>query len=350
MTIWIGNIILLFVYALIFKLSNLNKKGRSILIFVVMFVQLMFLYTLKDHSIFNDLWLYLEGFQNSKEVGWIELYKIQDYNSYLTFELGWRYYTKLISSLSNNELIFTFLTGSFIIYSYFNFIKKYSLVHWFSIFLFISIVFYNSMFVLRQNLAIAICLFAIPYIIDRKLWKFLFVVGIAFLFHKTAFVFLGLYFIYPLKINYKFYIYLLAFFIIIKFVSLTILQFTVDAGFSADYLLEESRANITPFLISLSLVLFTGFILYPFKKIDKHEKLFFMMLCILMVFDLSRMDLFGTIGRLGKYLFPATIILIPNITEKINNPTFRVLIVILIIVLFSITSIQTLNYGFKLNI
>ena len=131
---------------------------------------------------------------------------------------------------------------------------------------------------------------------------------------------------------------------------MTILQFTIDAGFSPEYLLEESRANITPFLISLSLVLFSGFILYPFKNIDNHEKLFFMMLCILMVFDLSRMDLFGTIGRLGKYLFPATIILIPNIIEKINNPIFRILITILIIVLYSITSIQTLEYGFKLNI
>ena len=350
MLIWIGNIILLFVYALVFKLSNLNKNGRSILIFVVMFGQLMFLYTLKDHTIFNDLWAYLEGFQNSKEVGWIELYKIQDFNSYLRYELGWRYYTKLMSSLSNNELIFTFTTGAFITYSYFNFIKKYSLVHWFSIFLFISIVFYNSMFVLRQNVAIAICLYAIPYIIDRKLWKFLFVIGIAFLFHKTALVFIGLYIIYPLKINYKFYISLLAFFLIIKFISLIILQFTVDAGFSAVYLLEESRANITPFLISLSLVLFTGFILYPLKNIDNDEKLFFIMLCILMVFDLSRMDLFGTIGRLGKYLVPATIILIPNITKKINNPTFRVLIRILIIVLFSITSLQALNYGFKLSI
>ena len=206
------------------------------------------------------------------------------------------------------------------------------------------------MFVLRQNVAIAICLYAIPYIIDRKLWKFLFVVCIAFLFHKTAFVFIGLYFIYPLKLNYKFYISLLSFFLIIKFVSLIILQFAVDVGFSEIYLLEESRANITPFLISLSLVLLTGFILYPLKNIDNDEKLFFIMLCILMVFDLSRTDLFGTIGRLGKYLFPATIILIPNITEKINNPTFRVLIRILIIVLFSITSLQALNYGFKLNI
>jgi hypothetical protein len=121
MLIWIGNIILLFVYALVFKLSNLNKNGRSKLIFVVMFGQLMFLYTLKDHTIFNDLWAYLEGFQNSKEIGWIELYKIQDFNSYLKHELGWRYYTKLMSSLSNNELIFTFTTGSFIIYSYFYF-------------------------------------------------------------------------------------------------------------------------------------------------------------------------------------------------------------------------------------
>ena len=56
---------------------------------------------------------------------------------------------------------------------------------------------------LRQSLAISICLLSIKYCKERKLFKFLLTVGIASLFHTSALVFVPVYFIYGVHLNWK---------------------------------------------------------------------------------------------------------------------------------------------------
>jgi len=353
MLIWIGNIILLPVHKIVLSITRLNKKQQNSILLNIMFCQLLFLTVFKDNTIFNDIWAYLEGFEYSKTIAWNDIYKIRDAFGYLNYELGWRYYVKTLSTLSNNEGILIFVTGFIIIYSYFILIKKYSLIPWLSIFLFITIVFYNSLLVLRQNLAIAIYLYSLPLIVERKLWKFLLVMGLAFLFHKTAILFIPLYFLYPLKLRMK----MILTFLIAGFLFNYIFTLLLDIGISyfAKYeiyrISDHTVANATPFLISFMVLLFISTQYYPFKKVREYDKLFFIMIMIVTIFDFSRIgSAAGTIGRLSAYFYPAIIILLPNVIKNVETPILKYMSTGAIVILYFFMMLNQMNYGFDLII
>lgn len=350
MQIWIGNILLLVIFAGFIEVAELKKKSKTSLLLIIVFLQLLFLYILKDNTIFKDIGVYLLGFDFSRTVGWNEVYKIQHFASEDAFEIGWCYYNKILSSLFNDSIVLLIVTGSIILISYLTIIKNNSLIPWFSIFLFIAIVFYNSLFVLRQNLSVAICLFSIPYIIKRKFLKFVVFILIAFSVHQTALIFIILYFLYPIKINKKYFIRV--FFIAILFYSSFKFFLAVAATYLKGFLIYlgeiDQGTNLTLFIISICVVLYIFITYYPYNQIDDNNRVFFHMLIMFFLIELSRIGLPGTIGRLNLYFFPSIIILIPNACKQIKNPIIRFFSITAIFVLYFIFMIQQMDYGFKL--
>jgi hypothetical protein len=350
MLIWIGNILTIPIYAFALRFTGLGKKQQSSVLLFLMFCQLLFLTAFKDNAIFHDIWAYLIGFNYSKTIEWNNIYKISNAFGYLNYELGWRYFVKTLSSLSNDEGLLIFATGFIIIYSYLLVIKKHSNIPWLSIFLFITLVFYNSLFVLRQNLAVALSLFSLPFIIERKLLKFLLVIGLAFLFHKTAIIFIILYFLYPSKLNMKTFFMLL----IGGFLFYSGIAVLIDYGITyfpkyEIYRYSDNTANFTPFLISVSVFLFICTQYYPFRKVIEYEKLFFIMVIMVTLFDFSRIGLeFSMIARLSAYFFPATIILLPNAINNVKTPMLKYMSISTIIALYFAMMINQMNYGFEL--
>jgi hypothetical protein len=360
MFIWIANIVLLLIYSvsLNHKMILINEEKSDVkyivkktsFLLLIMFLQLLFLYVFNNHSIFPDIDFYLRGFDFSSTVGWLDVSKIQHFSYEIKFELGWSIFTKLCSSLFNNNVMLLFSTGFIIILSYFICIKKYSLIPWFSILLFIATVFYNSMFVLRQNLAAAICLFSIPYIVERKILKFSLLIFIAFSIHQTAVIFVLLYLLYPLKIDKKF------FYLVIGMGILFYIGFQFALNFAATYLHGYgiykaaffTPSNITPFLISVSVIVFISYCYYPFNQLDKYGKLFFQMLVLFVMIDLSRIGLPGTIGRLNLYFYLSIILLIPNAIKQIKTPIIQYISILAVSVLYFILMIKQMNYGFDL--
>lgn len=74
-----------------------------------------------------------------------------------------------------------------------------------SIFLFMFGASFNtSLNIMRQSIATAVFLFSIRYIVERKFFKYLGIMVIAFLFHKTAVGFIPMYFLPKLKIPYTY--------------------------------------------------------------------------------------------------------------------------------------------------
>ena len=317
-----------------------------------MFCQLLFLVVAKDSSTFQDIWIYLHGFDYGLTIDLSEFYKIQNFDTGVDFELGWAFYTKLLSLISSNNNVLLFVSGLIIIYSYFNLIKKHSQIVWFSIFLFVTIVFYNSLFVLRQNLSAAILLYSIPYIIDRKIIKFSFVLLIAFLFHKTALIFFILYFIYPIELNRKNILLIIISSIIFSFSFIKAIEIitTVLTGFEVyrGGIGDSSIGNLTPLLISIATLIFVVINYYPISKITGYEKLFFIMIFFIVIVDFSRVGLTGTIGRLNMYFVPALLILIPSACLKIKTPLLKYLSILLIGFFYFLLMFNQMNYGFEL--
>ena len=61
----------------------------------------------------------------------------------------------------------------------------------------------GNIYVVRTNMATAICLYSIRYIEEKNIKKFVLMVWIAFLFHFTSIIFLVAYFVYYMKFNIK---------------------------------------------------------------------------------------------------------------------------------------------------
>jgi len=351
MSIWIINIILLLIFGSIINNKSILIKERKIsLLLVIMFLQLLFLYVFNDYTILPDTQSYLEAFDYMTNVGWFNIADINNY-MYIKEDMGWLYLTKTLSFLFNDHAMFLFVIGFVIIISHFTLIHKHSLLPWLSILFFIMTVFYESLFLLRQNFAIAICFFSIPYILERKLWKFLLVISIAFFMHKSALIFILLYVLYPMKINKKFFLLLISigisFYVGFKF----IINYAATHLDGYEIYKEDIflGANTTPVIISLSVFIFIWIYYYPFNHIDNYDKLFFHMLALMVIINLSIIGSNGTMGRLNLYFSPAVIILLPNAVKRIKAPILKYISITIIAVSYFIVMINHMDYGFNLR-
>lgn len=110
------------------------------------------------------------------------------------FELGYQYTIETIKWLWNDFSVYLAIGMCVILGLTGSTITRYSPLPLFSLAIFFSANF-AGIFFTRQLIAVAICLYSIRYIEQRKLWLFLLSIGIAILYHRTAFLFL---FAYPI--------------------------------------------------------------------------------------------------------------------------------------------------------
>jgi hypothetical protein len=122
--------------------------------------------------------------------------------SFLLSERGFYFFSWLLAKISRAPQLLIFTTSAFNVFCAYNFIKKNSEDKEISFMAFVclgSLTF--SMNGMRQALAMSICLLSYEFVKKRKLIPFLITVLIAVLFHKTAIVFLPVYFLYKIKFN-----------------------------------------------------------------------------------------------------------------------------------------------------
>lgn len=129
--------------------------------------------------------------QNAQNVEKVEIgYKILMQLSYQLFD-------------KNSYLFFTLCSALTIIPIYIV-IKRYSNKPGESLFYFTALGFYVLSFnLVRQSIAIAICFFALRYMFNRKIFKYIVTILIASLFHMTALIMIPMYWIANLQFNKK---------------------------------------------------------------------------------------------------------------------------------------------------
>ncbi len=119
-------------------------------------------------------------------------------------ELGYIYYMRIISLFGFNYLGFQVITSAFTMFSISRFVYRYSANMAFSFFIFMTTRnYFGTMNVSRQYLAVAILLFSIEFIRDRKPIKFIILVLIATNIHFSAIIFLLAYPITCYKLDSK---------------------------------------------------------------------------------------------------------------------------------------------------
>lgn len=336
------------------KICNSSRKStlESNVFLILSYIVILTLYVLKNNNIFPDLDKYEMLFVNSKRVSWESIKELQNYSISDKYELGWCIFTKTISYIFDDFLSFIFLFSIIYLCLVFFALKKYSNYLLFAIILFILLRFYNSCFVLRQNLAAAVCMASIPFIIKRKPIHFSFCILVAFSFHQSALVFSIMYFLFDVKIS-KLYIVLLLFASTIMYVGV----FTIFSNFLpyfesyqvyATEIRSSEGSNYTSFILSLISLLFILFV-YKNKKIDKINRLFIHAMIISSIINFVKIGLPGTVGRLGLYFSYFIILAFPNACMNIENKEMRTLAIVGFSALYFALFYATFNYGFELS-
>jgi hypothetical protein len=345
MPVFILNIIILLVYATLINLStSLNKATQRVLFLNIAFVHLLFLHTFFDPSLFPDLDNYFDYFSN-----------ISNFKSYdIELEIGWTIINKILYSISTDSLILLFFVSTIMLLCYFITINSYSSIPWLSIFILLCTVFYDSLFVLRQHLAMAICLLSIPYIIKRKPIKFLLVTLLAISFHNSALVWIPVYIVYSFEINRRFVFMLIVLTSLFYFTTEIILGnlILVTRKIMA-YTDPENQGTINAFKGSAVVLSILVLSLYSFKKVDKikgYNKLFFQLSMIAFVLNFLPFfaSSFTLFSRLHLYYSISGIFLIPNALANISNKKLYYILtpVICVCYLFLLNAFVQYGYGF----
>ena len=136
---------------------------------------------------YNDTVAYIRGFYNSRPFPAALLQ--EDYLHPLQNPL-FRVYESLIHTFTDNHTIFFLFPALFVQYSYVRFIRRHSPSFLVGIGLYIFLGSYVfSLAAMKQTIAMAILLYAVDALIDRKIIRFYLIVFVAFLFHTYALVF-----------------------------------------------------------------------------------------------------------------------------------------------------------------
>lgn len=265
---------------------------------------------------------------------YFETIDLYNYNTtWLDFEIGYYLLNEFVR-LITDDYQYIFILAAFVTQYLINkTLKDYSLSYSLSIFLYITLFFYYHSFnILRQYIAISLVFFSIKYIINKDLWKFLCIVLIASLFHRTALIMLPFYWISRWNISNLMYIILTLIAIIfsiatdkiVHLISLVIPKFTFYVNYS------QEGASVNSIILIISIVIIFSLI-YRKRLIlkDKSTTIYINLVYFALFFNILVKGNF-VFSRIGEYFYIFILLLIP-VCIKILNKYIRVILYLLII-------------------
>jgi hypothetical protein len=228
-------------------------------------------------------------------------------------EIGFHALTKAVTYITDNPSVYLAITSALICILLGIYIKRFGASKIYAVYFYYTIgLFAFSMAGLRQVLAMSICLLAYEAIRKKKLILFIIIIGVAFLFHKTAIFFLPA---YPIaRFQWKWNNILIAIASLGVF-SIFFTKFytyiTIWLGY--DNYSMSSSGNGGIFTVILLAIGALG-IIYKDRllSLDSSNLMFLNLHFALIVIWLLRFVI-GTVDRPSFYYFYATIILLDKI-------------------------------------
>ena len=130
-----------------------------------------------------------------------EYFSIDYYSFDDGVEVGFKILEYTILYFTKNYFWLFFIFSCIVILPYLYILKKYSLNYSISIFTFICFGYYTFFFNgLRQGVAMAIASLALIFLLNKKIVKYLIIIVIASLFHKSALILIPFYFLVHLNV------------------------------------------------------------------------------------------------------------------------------------------------------
>ncbi|MGX7328547.1 EpsG family protein [Enterococcus bulliens] len=219
----------------------------------------------------------------------------------------------------------------------------------FSVYLLFISGFYNhSLNLMRQSIAIAIFLYALKFIFTSNFWKYFLCILIAFLFHKTAVLFIPIYFLRQFRLDFKNTIIYVCISIPSLFVANTVLQFiTTYFGVYRNYWGEAERAATNNFSGSYTILnIIILILLLTLSKISKKndsnpidfikENIFLICQFIsLIIIIFAYFFYLPNFDRILMMFTSVQILSIPYFMNKKINFIFKLIIFVIISIVYS---------------
>lgn len=337
--------LLLAIIYIVYFFSRFGKsevRNNKLFLFIVFFL-IYLLCVWRDFSIGRDI------------PGYKEIYEYTDGKSF--FDASWTYMEwgyvllmKLCTYLGLTFRQFFYLIYLIMLAPIGVSIYRYSEDVLLSVIIFVCYQFLLfDMSALRQGLATSICLLSIPFAETpiKSKWKYFFIiVFLAFLIHRSAAIFIAVFFIIRLKFDLRALLIVIASSAFAMGLRTSLLYYLQDTGVTSYQFNEESYLGMS-LLFLILIVAFSVITLYLSKNYKSHNKRKFLgdasldltSLSFLMVFSVITSLLFNgsTLLRASMYYIIFMIFLLPNTIDKyasFEKSTINIIFHILMVAIF----------------
>lgn len=261
------------------------------------------------------------------------------------FEILFVLLNKLVYYVFNN-VDWLFILCSFITMRLvYKAIKQNSVDVGISIILLFSTRFYFYSFTqVRQYIAIAIFLYSIKYIIKKDFKKYLILILIAYGFHKTAIIYLPIYFVNKINLSRRKYILIALSSALLNPIIQKLYYFFGTYLYSGYIEKSYGEANSSIVMIATVLVLSIIAICY-YNKLVKNDKgrILLNLQLVLMILTVTISNINESYRILGMFMY-SSIFLIPE-CYKLATKNQKIIIVTILLGMAVFASYLTLTYG-----
>lgn len=317
--------------------SSINKNDRAkrtfllccgVFLFIMIAFRNQYVGTVDSHR-YYDNWSYMHDLPKSMLGNYIQ-------NSEM--EAGYLVTIWALSHIFPNPQMVFVLSAFLFVISVCRFIHKNSDDVCLSFVMFVCLGLYTFMVQgLRQAIAMCICLFAIEFYKNKKYIRFIVIVLLATIFHKTAIVFLAVFFIRFLKIQWKYFALVGAFSAAVLAASSYIVSFS-KLLFEEDSYSDAAQAGgfIATAIYVIILVVALLFSTQKQKKSNEFTLFFYITYIGLFTYILRYVEL-AILERVSYYFLFGQIILLPkvlmNFEGMVKNIVKTVVIILCILLL-----------------
>ncbi|MFA0657111.1 EpsG family protein [Vibrio sp. 10N.222.49.C12] len=234
--------------------------------------------------------------------------------------------TNLIKSFGGSFYTVMLITSFFIVFCYLIQIKKYSENIALSLMVFICLFYTFHFNALRQSIAMAIVFFAFPYILKERMFHSIFLVFIAAMFHKTAFIMLPVIYLLHYKGRYR-NVIVVIFSFVLAILSSHLIEFasSIDSRYEHYNNMNSGGGKGTTSFFVLLFIIFYAYKKQAYTHCNYYGKLLTLYLIgilISLTSILLSLDPSGPL-RLNQYLLQSSIFMVPMLVNSIPNRVER---------------------------
>lgn len=187
---------LVFIFLLSFKCSNVKQRRDVNILIIITYVLFLGL----RGYIGSDFKMYYVLYENIPSIG--QGFFSSAYVNDLEVELGYVIYMSIIKTISSDYSFFIFINSLINIYIILLFFKRYSINVALALIVFLEIGGYVFEIDVQRNMkALLLFMLSLKYLEERKLFPYMFLNGLGFLFHSSALIYVPLYWILHKPIN-----------------------------------------------------------------------------------------------------------------------------------------------------